>query len=80
MLALVRMAVETELRKRKKLEDVNTVDDVVNLIKKSNNIMILAGAGSFPSPINRLHPYSTVPLLEASAYCRNKYVLWDPGF
>jgi hypothetical protein len=49
MLALVRMAVETELRKRKKLEDVNTVDDVVNLIKKSSNIVILAGAGSPPS-------------------------------
>lgn len=55
MLALVRMAVETELRKRKKLEDVNTVDDVVDLIKKSNNIMILAGAGS---PLSLLYKCS----------------------
>ena len=42
------MAVETELRKRKKLDNVNTVDDVVDLIRKSNNIVILAGAGLSP--------------------------------
>jgi len=45
MITLLRMAVETELRKRKKLDNVNTVDDVVDLIRKSKNIMILAGAG-----------------------------------
>jgi hypothetical protein len=39
------MAVDTELRKRKKLEDVNTLDDVVNLIQNSKNVMVLAGAG-----------------------------------
>lgn len=48
MITILRMAVETELRKRKKLDNVNTVDDVVDLIRKANNIMILAGAGLFP--------------------------------
>jgi NAD-dependent SIR2 family protein deacetylase len=39
------MAVDTELRRRKKLEDVNSLDDVVRLIQSSKNIMVLAGAG-----------------------------------
>jgi TPP-dependent trihydroxycyclohexane-1,2-dione (THcHDO) dehydratase len=39
------MAVDTELRKRKKLEDVNSLDDIVNLIQSSKNVMVLAGAG-----------------------------------
>lgn len=39
------MAVESELRKRKKLDNVNTIDDVVNLIQTSNNIIALVGAG-----------------------------------
>ena len=46
MVALIRMAVESELRKRRKLENVNNVEDVVKLIQESKNIMILAGAGS----------------------------------
>jgi hypothetical protein len=78
MLALVRMAVETELRKRKKLEDVNTVEDVVNLIKKSSNIVILAGAGSPPSlslaPIFPLQVFMWTVLI-----FRDKYILWDSG-
>ena len=40
------MVVDNELRKRKKLEDVNTIDDVVNLIQTSNNILVLVGAGN----------------------------------
>jgi NAD-dependent SIR2 family protein deacetylase len=39
------MAVDTELRRRKKLEDVDSLDDVVRLIQSSKNIMVLAGAG-----------------------------------
>jgi thiamine pyrophosphate-dependent acetolactate synthase large subunit-like protein len=39
------MAVDTELRRRKKLEDVNSLDDVVRLIQRSKNVMVLAGAG-----------------------------------
>jgi hypothetical protein len=39
------MAVESELRKRKKLDNVNTIDDVVNLIRTSDNIIALVGAG-----------------------------------
>ena len=59
MIALLRMAVETELRKRKKLDNVNTVDDVVDLIRKSKNIMILTGAG--PSPPGS--PFSHILLI-----------------
>jgi NAD-dependent histone deacetylase SIR2 len=39
------MAIDTELHKRKKLDNVNTLDDVVNLIKSSNSILLLVGAG-----------------------------------
>jgi hypothetical protein len=45
LIALLRMAVDTELRRRKKLENVNSLDDVVRLIQSSKNIMVLAGAG-----------------------------------
>jgi hypothetical protein len=44
-MALLRMAVDNELGKRKKLDHVNTIDDVINLIQSSNNIIVLAGAG-----------------------------------
>ena len=37
MVALIRMAVESELRKRRKLENVNNVEDVVKLIQESKN-------------------------------------------
>jgi len=60
------MAVESELRRRRKLEDVNTVEDVVKLIQESKNIIILAGAGSMSQ--------------EVVAYNRDKYVLWDSRF
>lgn len=36
---------EENIITRKRLEHINTIDDAVNLIKKSNNIMILTGAG-----------------------------------
>ena len=39
------MAVKSELHKRKKLDHINTIDDVVKLIQTSNNIIVLAGAG-----------------------------------
>ena len=39
------MAVDKELHRRKKLPFVNTIDDIVNLIKISQNIIVLAGAG-----------------------------------
>ncbi|KJE94481.1 SIR2 family histone deacetylase [Capsaspora owczarzaki ATCC 30864] len=42
MEAVLRM---TASAPRKKLEDVNTIDDVVRLIKTSKNIVILSGAG-----------------------------------
>jgi NAD+-dependent protein deacetylase SIR2 len=44
-MALLQMAIENELEKRKKLDHVNTIDDVVNLIHSSNNIIVLVGAG-----------------------------------
>lgn len=36
---------QKELAKRRKLDTVNTVQDVVDLIMKSNNIMVVTGAG-----------------------------------
>jgi len=39
------MAVDAELRRRKKLAKVNSLDDVVKLIQNSHNIIVLAGAG-----------------------------------
>ena len=44
-LPMVRRVLEAELKKRRKLEHVNTVDDVVELLKKSKNIIVLTGAG-----------------------------------
>ena len=35
----------TEPPKRKKLPDINTMDDVVRLIRSSSKIMVLTGAG-----------------------------------
>jgi NAD-dependent deacetylase sirtuin 1 len=31
--------------RRQKLKTVNTIEDVVDLLKKSNNIIVLTGAG-----------------------------------
>ncbi|KAI9673809.1 MAG: NAD-dependent histone deacetylase sir2 [Trizodia sp. TS-e1964] len=42
---LLRMAADRELHKRAKLADINTIGDVVDLLKKCNNIVILTGAG-----------------------------------
>lgn len=58
------MAVESELRKRKKLDNVNTIDDVVNLIQSSNNIIALVGAG--------------LSITIISLTDRNQYKLWNP--
>jgi hypothetical protein len=35
----------SSLRRRSKLEHINTPEDVVELIKKSKNIVVLTGAG-----------------------------------
>jgi len=64
LLGLLRMAVESELRKRKKLDNVNTIDDVVNLIQSSNNIIALVGAG--------------LSITIISLTDRNQYKLWNP--
>jgi hypothetical protein len=45
-IALLRVAVDAELHRRRKLPHVNTIDDVVNLIKSSEKIIVLAGAGN----------------------------------
>ena len=52
VVALLRMAVDSELRKRKKLDHVHTIDVAVDLIKSSNNIIVLAGAGRIPKIIH----------------------------
>jgi hypothetical protein len=46
LLALFQIVIDTELRKRQKLDHVNTIDDVVQLIQASTNIIVLVGAGS----------------------------------
>ena len=42
---LLALGICRELSKRVKLPQYNTVDDVINLIKTSNNIIVLTGAG-----------------------------------
>ncbi|AEO64250.1 17b47ef5-ac06-40e1-893e-5801d4d3fa42 [Thermothielavioides terrestris] len=43
--SLLSLALSRELSKRAKLVQYNTVDDAVELLKKSNNIIVLTGAG-----------------------------------
>ncbi|KAF7560577.1 hypothetical protein G7046_g3571 [Stylonectria norvegica] len=43
--SLLSLAITRELSKRAKLARYNSVDDAVNLIQKSNNIILLTGAG-----------------------------------
>ncbi|ORX99716.1 SIR2-domain-containing protein [Basidiobolus meristosporus CBS 931.73] len=45
LLPLLELLISRFLRERQRLPDVNTVEDVVRLIKESKNIMILTGAG-----------------------------------
>ena len=42
---LLRNVITRYLRKRRRLEHVNTLDDVVELLAKANNVMIVTGAG-----------------------------------
>lgn len=43
--ALLSLAVSRELDKRLKLENYNSIEDAVDLLKKSKNIMVITGAG-----------------------------------
>ncbi|KAI8149808.1 DHS-like NAD/FAD-binding domain-containing protein [Fennellomyces sp. T-0311] len=43
--AILRGVINRHLRKRRRLEHVNTLDDVVELLAKANNVMIVTGAG-----------------------------------
>ncbi|KAI8882054.1 SIR2-domain-containing protein [Backusella circina FSU 941] len=45
LIPILRSVVNRYLRKRRRLDTVNTLDDVVELIGKANNIMIVTGAG-----------------------------------
>jgi hypothetical protein len=63
---LLRVAMDAELSRRRKLDYVNTIDDVVNLIKSSERIIILAGAGTAS--------------LSQFVMSRNKYELWYSRF
>jgi hypothetical protein len=51
---LLMLALSRELSKRAKLDQWNTVDDAVELIRRSNNIIVLTGAGMSPYSIFRL--------------------------
>ena len=46
---LLGLGICRELSKRVKLPQYNTIDDVVTLLQKSNNIIVLTGAGVSPS-------------------------------
>lgn len=43
--ALLRAAVSRFMRRRKRLDTVKTLEDVVELLRKANNVMIVTGAG-----------------------------------
>lgn len=43
--AILRQVINRHLRKRNRLEHVNTLEDVVSLLAKANNVMIVTGAG-----------------------------------
>ncbi|KAG2175269.1 hypothetical protein INT44_007757 [Umbelopsis vinacea] len=45
LLNLLRVVMTRFLRKRRRLENVNTIDDVVDIMKNAKNIMVLTGAG-----------------------------------
>ncbi|KAI8091479.1 DHS-like NAD/FAD-binding domain-containing protein [Gilbertella persicaria] len=45
LLPILRNVVTRYLRKRRRLENVNTLEDVAELLSKANNIMIVTGAG-----------------------------------
>lgn len=39
------MAISRVLRRRSKRSDINTISDVIRLLKQSSNIIVLSGAG-----------------------------------
>ncbi|KAI7885138.1 SIR2-domain-containing protein [Lichtheimia hyalospora FSU 10163] len=43
--AILRQVINRHLRKRHRLDHVNTLEDVVSLLAKANNVMIVTGAG-----------------------------------
>ena len=46
--SILNLGIHRELSKRVKLEQYNTVDDAVSLLKKSRKIMVITGAGVRP--------------------------------
>lgn len=45
LLSVLKAVVSRHLRKRRRLEHVNTIEDVVHLLSRANNVMIVTGAG-----------------------------------
>lgn len=45
---LLAVAISREFSKRPKLPQYNTIEDAVNLLQKSKNIIVLTGAGVCP--------------------------------
>jgi NAD-dependent deacetylase sirtuin 1 len=45
LIPLLRIIMARFNRRRQKLKTINTIDDVIKLLKKSNNIIVLTGAG-----------------------------------
>jgi len=44
-LTLLGIAIQREMSRRIKLEHINTIPDVIQLLQRSTNIMVLTGAG-----------------------------------
>ena len=45
LIQVLSKVVQKFLRQRKKLPNVNTLEDVIELLRESKNIMVLTGAG-----------------------------------
>ena len=47
LLPLLKVVIDRKIAKRQKRNDINTIQDVLDLLKKSKNIMVLTGAGMY---------------------------------
>lgn len=44
-LRILKLSIERELRRRQKLNELNTIEDAVKLLEKSKHVMVITGAG-----------------------------------
>jgi hypothetical protein len=51
LLPLLKVTIDRKIAKRPKRSDINTIEDVLELLKNSKKIMVITGAGMFDRPI-----------------------------